>query len=230
MHQRCIGLLGTMVLRESFFVRGIGLGGGGGWIDPGGLGDGCRSRWAFDEAFGVGGVGGLEDDLASLADLIRLTVVEHGRGEQADAGVVVVVVVPSEEATAEAQGVLVALEAVREFGNVFEGFELAFGERVVIGHMGPAVGFGDAQGAEQLGDGLRNHGRPPIAVEGQLLLVDLLTLHGVSNQTSGQVLGLTMGEHPADDVAAEDVQDHVEVVGQAARVGRQSGELLEARL
>jgi hypothetical protein len=147
-----------------------------------------------------------------LADLIRLTVVEHGRGEQTDAGVVMLVVVPSEEATAEGQGVLVALEAVREFGNVLEGFELAFGERVVIGHVGPAVGFGDTQGAEQLGDGLGDHGRSPIAVDGQLVFADLLTLHGVSNETSGQVLGLTMGEHPADDVAAEDVQDHVQVV------------------
>ena len=81
-----------MVLWESFFVRRMGLGSGGRGIDPGSLGDGSGGRRAIDESFGVGGEGRLQDGLASLADLIRLTVVEHGWGEQTDAGVVMLVV------------------------------------------------------------------------------------------------------------------------------------------
>ena len=40
-------------------------------------------------------------------------------------------------------------EGCREFGQVLEGLELRFAERVVVGHMRAAVGLGDAEVGEQ---------------------------------------------------------------------------------
>jgi hypothetical protein len=73
--------------------------------------------------------------LACGVDGIDLTVMDLVWGHKADAGVVVVLVVPAEETAAETSGVLDAAEALRELRLVFEGFEVAFGERVVVGGM-----------------------------------------------------------------------------------------------
>ena len=70
-----------------------------------------------------------------------------------------------------------------EFGGVLERLELAFGERIVVGDVGSAVGFGDGQAAQQLGHGLGRHGRSAIAVDGQLLWADLLTLPTTAKAT-----------------------------------------------
>ena len=40
---------------------------------------------------------------------------------------------------------------------------------------------------------------------------DALFEHGFADQPFGQEFAFAMGEHPADDVAAVDVEDHVEV-------------------
>ena len=58
-------------------------------------------------------------------------------------------IVPIEEAAAERLGVLDTAEALRELRLVFHGFEVAFRERIVVGGVRPAVGFGDAEIGEQ---------------------------------------------------------------------------------
>ena len=65
-------------------------------------------------------------------DGIDLAVVHLVGRHQADAGMVVLLVVPIEEAAAEASGVLDAAEALGEPRLILQGLEVAFGERVVI--------------------------------------------------------------------------------------------------
>ena len=67
------------------------------------------------------------------------------------------VVVPVEEGLAESAGVVDRAEAIWEFGAVLHGAELGFREGVVIGNIGPRMGFGDAEIGQQLGDQFGSH-------------------------------------------------------------------------
>ena len=71
------------------------------------------------------------------------------RGHQADAGVMMVLVVPVEEAAAEAPGVLDAAEALWEAWLIFQGLEVALGERVVVGCVRSVVRASDPEIGEQ---------------------------------------------------------------------------------
>ena len=70
---------------------------------------------------------------------IGLTVVDLVRCHQADPGMVMLLIVPIEEPAAEAFGILDAAKALREAWLILQGFELAFGERVVVGGMRSVV-------------------------------------------------------------------------------------------
>jgi len=87
--------------------------------------------------------------LAGGVDGIGLAVMHLVRGHESDAGVVVVLVIPIEESSAEALGVLDAAEALGEARLVFQGLEVAFGEGVVVGRVRAVV-----QGCSTLLDGL----------------------------------------------------------------------------
>jgi hypothetical protein len=52
---------------------------------------------------------------------------------------VMLLIVPIEKAATEALGVLDAAEALREARLILEGFEVAFGERIVVGGMRSVV-------------------------------------------------------------------------------------------
>jgi hypothetical protein len=67
---------------------------------------------------------------------------------EADTGVVMVLVVPVEETAAEAFGVLNAAEPLGEPRLVFQGLEVALGERVVIGCMRAVVRAGNTEVGE----------------------------------------------------------------------------------
>ena len=60
------------------------------------------------------GVGGVEDDGTPLADSLGSPVVHVGWGVESDAGMTVLVVVPTEEPAAVSVGVLEAAEPVGE--------------------------------------------------------------------------------------------------------------------
>ena len=68
---------------------------------------------------------------------------------QPNAGMVMLLIVPIEEAAAERLGILDAAEARWELRLIFHGFEVAFRERIVIGGVRPAVGFVDAEIGQQ---------------------------------------------------------------------------------
>ena len=116
-----------------------------------------------------------------------------------------------EELLAEGAAVLDAAEAIRELGPVLQSPELAFRIRVVVGNVGAAVGLGDAEVGHQKGDGFGGHGRAAVGMNVELAGLDFLFLQ-VSAMSCLASSGLSrVGHHPADDVAAEDVEDDVEI-------------------
>ena len=103
-------------------------------------------------------------------DLVGLTVVHLVGRHQADAGMVMILIVPIKEAAAEPLGILNTTETLRKLRLVFHGFEVAFRERIVIGGVRPAVGFGDAEIGEQQCRGLGPHRTTTIGVQSELAL------------------------------------------------------------
>jgi hypothetical protein len=84
----------------------------------------------------------------------------------------------------------------------------------------------DAEVRVQVRDHLRRHRWPAIGVDGELSRLDSLTPTTSSMSFFARV-ALCVGDHPADDVATEDVQHDVQVV---LRPLRQAEELRDAQL
>ena len=124
------------------------------------------------------------------------------------------VVVGGEEGFHEGAGLMDVREGVGEVGNVFEGFELGFGERVVVGDAGSGVGSGDVQIDEELSDGFGGHRGSAVGVEGVWGSGGPLD-RGV-DEIAGEVHVFAVGEDPAGVIAGEDVDDDVEVVPASA--------------
>ena len=81
----------------------------------------------------------------------------------------------------EQRNVLLRTKAAGEVRSIFEGLELTFRERIVIGHVGTAVRFRDSKRTEQLSDAVRFHRRAAIAMNDQLILDNALFLHRLAD-------------------------------------------------
>ena len=184
---------------------------GFGWVDPDGGWFWGRGWLDIDEAVWIGVEGDLEGAKTLGVDFVDASVVDLVWGHQADSKVVVFAVVPIEEAAAEGLGVLDGAESVGELGLVFTGFEEAFREGIVVGGVGPAVGFGDAEIGEEEGGGLGFHGGPSVGVEGELAGRDGVLFDGVVEQRLEQGDAFGVGDPEGDDPSTEDVDDHVEI-------------------
>ena len=97
----------------------------------------------------MGKVCGVRDGLAMSQDGWRLTVMQGRKSEEADAGVVVLFVVPAEQFDGKSTGVLDRAEAGWEARSILQGAELAFRVGVFVGDVRAAVGFGHTEIAEQ---------------------------------------------------------------------------------
>ena len=102
----------------------------------------------------MGGVSRIECSLSVGNDAGVASIMDGGGSQHVEAGVVMVVVVPGEELGAVGQGFVIGCESIWEIGLVFEGLELAFRKRVVIGDAWSAVRFDDPQRGQQLSNGL----------------------------------------------------------------------------
>jgi len=91
--------------------------------------------------------------------------------------------------------------------------ELRLPEWVVVAHVGPGVAAGHVQVDEELGDGLAGHGGTSVGVYRVGLAVGA---NDVVDELGGQLGGLCGLDTPAEHVAAEDVQHHVQVVPDAS--------------
>ena len=65
---------------------------------------------------------------------------------------------------------------------------------------------------KQQRDELAAHGRAAVGVNRELLRLDALLRAGLLDQALGQVSALLDRHHPAHDVAAEEVEDHIQRV------------------
>src|ERR1019366_4452131 len=141
----------------------------------------------------------------------RLAVVNHRWREQFDAGVAVLLVVPSEKVLAKGSGILDTAKPFREVRPVLQRAKVAFRIRVVVGNIGAAVRFGDAQVGQQEGHRLGRHRGAAVSVDGQLVRLDVLLVAGIGNQPFGQLRGFARRHHPADHVPAENIPDDIEI-------------------
>ena len=97
----------------------------------------------MNKASGVLGIGTFEHDLALRLHGGRLAGVDHGRGEQPEAGVMMRVVVPGKEGLAPGAGIGQTAEGLGEARRVLERLELGFGIRVVVGDVRARVALVD---------------------------------------------------------------------------------------
>src|SRR5208282_1605997 len=109
----------------------------------------------FDEALWVFMECLIEGDLTGRVNGIDLAIMHLVRRHQANPRMVMVLIVPIEELTAEASGVLDAAEALWEAWLVLQRLEVAFGERIVVGGVRAVMRTGDAKVGEQEHGGLR---------------------------------------------------------------------------
>ena len=128
-----------------------------------------------------------------------------------DAAVAANGVVPLEELSAMSAGVLDRAEARREVGSVLQGFELRFRERIVVRDVRTAVSFDDVEIDEQSGHRLGAHAGTAVGMQGQSARIDVLLLNRIGDELLGQFRRFARSDHPADNVAAEDVEDDVEM-------------------
>lgn len=73
------------------------------------------------------------------------------------------------------------------------------------------MGFGHAQIGEQLSDQSRLHRRSLVGMQRKLVAIDLVFDARVLDQPQGEASRFSFGQHPADHIPAEDIDDHVEV-------------------
>src|SRR5665647_252928 len=123
----------------------------------------------------------------------------------------VLAVVPGKECLAMTSRVFDAAKTFREVGAVFHCLELRLRIGVVVRGVGAAVALGHVQINQQTGHRLGAHGRASIGVQRERTRHHIMTSHGVGNELLGQLSALARRNQPAYDVAAEDVQDDVEV-------------------
>jgi len=87
---------------------------------------------------------------------------------------------------------------------------VAFRIGVVVRNIWSAVSLGEAQ-VGQKGDWLGSHDPAAVRMDVELAGGDLVFANGLLDELLGQFGGFPMGDHPAGDVAAEDVEDDIEI-------------------
>ena len=179
----------------------------------------------MDEPFRILRPGFLQGAMALFEHAIGVAAVDVAWGEHGDSGVPMFVVVPGKEGPAERDRGLDIVEAAREAGMVFQRFELGFGEGVVVADPGSAEGAGDAEVGEQLRGAFRGHGRAAVRVQGEHFGLDVLLEAAFLDEPGGERGILPFGDHPADRVSAEDVEQDVEVEVRPAFRSEQPGDV-----
>ena len=182
-----------------------------GWVDPSGDGQPGRLGAVALESARVSSVGGVQGAGPLLEQLCSLAMVDGGRGHEADAGMAMLFVVPLEEALAVSAGFFDTAEAVGEVRAVLQGFELRLREGVIVGDVGTAVGLGHIEVHQQFCHELGSHAGAAVGMDRERAWLDALFGDGLGNQLPGQFGAFTRRDQPADDIAAEDVEDHVQL-------------------
>lgn len=100
----------------------------------------------------MGGISAIEYLLARCR--LRLARMHDSGGEQADATMPMDVVIPVEERARPDPRIHRAAEAVGVAWAILQGLKLRLGKRIIVGHLGAAMGLGDPQIHQQLATAL----------------------------------------------------------------------------
>ncbi len=185
----------------------------------------ARHGRAVREALGVLRVGAVERELSTRHDVVDATVEHVGRREERDAGVLVHVVEPRDELLAPGPAMHQRRERAGVVRLVLEGLELRLGKGVVVADVGSAEAANHTQRGQQLGEPVRPHRAAAICVDDERARRDAVARDGVGEQLLGVCRVLALGDHPADDHPAEQVDGHVQVVEDAGQRTAQLGDV-----
>src|SRR4051794_2500943 len=121
-------------------------------------------------------------------------------------------IVPADETGDPALRVLLAGEPrCRPVRPVLAGAEQGFGERVVVADPRPAVGGDDAEPLERDLHGGAFHRAAVVGVQHEGTRAAALGPDRLAHESGGEFGAFALVDLPADDLAAEDVEDQVEV-------------------
>ena len=169
------------------------------------------SEDSCNNALGMRRVCGGEHRLALRADRGGLAEMHDGGREEPQAAVAVFLVVPGKEDLPKRPSVLERPEALWKLRPVLERLTLRFRERIVVRHVRAAVGLGHAEVGQPQRHRFALHGRPAGRMEREWARLNAVLRAGLADEVLGQGRALVWGEHPADHVPAEDVEDDVEI-------------------
>jgi hypothetical protein len=153
------------------------------------------------------GEGFLEDDSSLIEDPSSCDGLNGGRHEQTKVPVVVMDVIPVNESATAIESVVVSLKAIREVGVALDRLELALRVGIVIAHVRPAVGPGDPGGCHELTDRAARHCRIAASMDRVLVGTDVLLDRCLTKEPLSELLTFAKSKHPADHIAAVDVDD-----------------------
>src|SRR5215472_8766803 len=128
-------------------------------------------------------ISNIEHCLPLLQDAFCLSVVHRRRREQAQAGMPVLLVIPTKKSLTESTTVFEASETVRELRPILQRAELAFRIRVVVRNMRTAVCFGHPQIGQQEGHRFGGHGGAAIGMQCELARTNPLLLATLLDQS-----------------------------------------------
>ena len=146
-----------------------------GRIDPDGGGEWSRDGGSFHKALGVFQIGSLQDLLTLIQNGLSSSEMNIGRREETDSAVMMFVVVPAEELLPpKSRASLLTTKTFRIIGSIFQGFELCFRERIIVGNVWTGVGLRDTQIGHEQGHRFRRHRTAAVRMNRQLTRLNAL--------------------------------------------------------
>ena len=118
----------------------------------------------FHEPFGMSRIGCAQHLLSLFDYCFCFAIMESLWRQQADAGMMMFLVVPGKERLTKLSGILNAAKPIWEAGAIFQGFELSFRVRIVVAGVWSGVCFGYSQIGHKEGLRLGFHGRASVGV------------------------------------------------------------------
>lgn len=118
---------------------------GFGRIDPGGREQPSRLREVTDETLEMHRVSGGQDLTVRVVGHLSAPVVDYLRGQEANARMAMLGVVPAKEVSIEGPGLFDRGESVGEDGPVLEGLELRLRIGIIVGDMRARMRLGDTE-------------------------------------------------------------------------------------
>ena len=183
------------------------------------------------EAFRVKLISRIEHGLTFFSHPAGLAVVHHRRREQPHHGVAMFLVVPAKKSLTESTAVLDTAKAVREVRSILQGAKLTFRERIVVRDVRPTLCvFVTPRSASKKATGLDliEVPRSACSVSWPGWMHCFLQLSSINHLASSSTPAHR--DHATGDVAAEDIEKHVEVEVRPLRRTQQLGDVPAPKL